>query len=95
MLETCCGCAGQFSRAVLEEAAQALFCSACLLRLQRRIDDRSPSRAALEAKARATPADAPCFLCGGPIDERASQRLCGFRICTACEDALGGGKEDE
>jgi len=38
--------------------------------------------------ARSTPREAPCFLCGGALDDGADVRLRGFAICTACAAEL-------
>jgi hypothetical protein len=105
---SCFGCGGSFERALLEEVGDALFCRLCLGRLLRRVEERGSGGAAERGSGgagdrpadpppavSAPAADAPCFLCGGPLEEEPFVRLRGFAICAVCSRALGGDLPDE
>jgi hypothetical protein len=80
-------CLGRLLRRVEERGADAAPSAA------------SPSPVAAEASTKvvaiapvtaAAPAEAPCFLCGGPLRGEAFVRLRGFAICNGCSRALAG-----
>ncbi|HKE15792.1 MAG TPA: hypothetical protein VKB80_13040 [Kofleriaceae bacterium] len=97
MTVVCFGCGGRFDRALVEEVGDALFCRLCVGRLLRRVEERDGAdRAAPRAQAGAAgavsapAADAPCFLCGEPLEGEAFVRLRGFAICAGCSRAFAG-----
>ncbi len=100
MTAVCFGCGGRFERAQLEDVGDTVFCRACLARMLRRVDERDarlPPRAEPPAPSAAVsampPADAPCFICGHPLEGEAFVELRGFAICTACSRGLVGGDD--
>jgi len=99
MTLVCFGCGGSFDRALLEEVGDALFCRLCVGRLLRRVEERGGADGAgarAPASAVGAPAaDAPCFLCGEPLEGEAFVRLRGFAICAGCSRALAGDPIDE
>lgn|GEM_PF-4591299 len=78
MTAQCFGCSGRFEPAQLETVGDTVFCRACLARMLRRVD----------ARATQPPADAPCFICGAPLEGAAFVALRGFAICEACSRGL-------
>ena len=89
----CFGCGGRFEPAQLEEVGDTVFCAACLGRMLRRVDERGARIAGPQgsaAVANLPPVDAPCFLCGEPLEGRAFVELRGFAICAGCSRGLVG-----
>ena len=91
-------CFGCGARDQLREVGDTVFCRACLGRMLRRVDERAESAPrGIErsetgrAPLAATPtADAPCFLCGEPLDGQGFVELRGFAICVRCSHSLLG-----
>ena len=96
----CFGCGARCEPEVLASAGDAVLCGGCLARLLCRIDGRLARGAnggggsirvvEVHARARAAPAavDAPCFVCGEPLDGEPAIELHGFAICAGCARGL-------
>ena len=98
----CFGCGQRFARDELEDVGDTVFCRACHARMLRRIDERrargessgpiAPGGPIGQSGPLAKPAaaDAPCFVCGGPLDGATMFELRGFAICGNCARGLIG-----